>query len=315
MTLPTYGDVSLALLLELVRCGKPVKPLDSYDLVARNFPALTASDRALTNRSGSGKVFADMVNFARNRLRVRGVLENGLPAGSWCTTQEARGTLVDDLVARGVTLSRAMGFIDASETLGALLGRDWATERRQSAIPLKAGVSDGGEATTASSAQRGEREVAAADEHRIAQAVLARLNAMKGDEFEDFVGKVLDALGLCDTQVVGRSGDEGVDILTYLSSPIVRAKVAVQVKRHTANVGPRDISYLRDRWARRADRLLFITTSDFTSGAREVAADDHEQQVALVTGAQLVDVMLEHGLGVVARPQVTYELDETYFSG
>ncbi len=138
---------------------------------------------------------------------------------------------------------------------------------------------------------------------------------MTGYEFEQFAARVLDSVGFRDTQVVGRSGDEGVDVITFLHSPFVSAKVAVQVKRHTNNVGPRDISYLRDRWARRADRLLFITTADFTSGAREVAADDHERQVALVTGEQLVNVMLEHGLGVIARPQMTYELDETYFSG
>ncbi|MGH6805072.1 MAG: restriction endonuclease, partial [Methyloceanibacter sp.] len=79
--------------------------------------------------------------------------------------------------------------------------------------------------------------------------------------------------------VVGRSGDEGVDILADLYSPLITAKVAVQVKRHTANIGPRDISYLRDRWSRRADRLLFVTTADFTLGAKEVAADEHDKQV------------------------------------
>lgn len=149
----------------------------------------------------------------------------------------------------------------------------------------------------------------------IKQLMLNRLNSMTGPEFEQFIGRVLDSLGFRDTQVVGRSGDEGVDVITYLHSPLIRAKVAVQVKRHTNNVGPRDISYLRDRWARRADRLLFITTAEFTSGAREVAADGHEAEVELLSGARLVEVMLEHRIGVAIQPVVTYELDESYFSG
>jgi restriction system protein len=79
-------------------------------------------------------------------------------------------------------------------------------------------------------------------------------------------------------------------------------------------VGPKDISYLRDRWSRRADRLLFVTTADFTPGAREVAADRQEMQVVLVNGRQLVTVMFQHNLGVRIQPLVRFEMDEEYFA-
>jgi restriction system protein len=141
------------------------------------------------------------------------------------------------------------------------------------------------------------------------------LNKLEGYEFEQIVARLLDALGFRDTQVVGRSGDEGVDLITYLNSPLITAKVAVQVKRHTGNVGPKDVSYLRDRWAHRADRLLFITTSDYTAGAREVATEARDKAVELINGGELVDVMIEHSLGVRTRPLVTYDLDEEFFSG
>jgi restriction system protein len=137
---------------------------------------------------------------------------------------------------------------------------------------------------------------------------------MPGYEFEQIVARVLDAVGLQDSQVVGRSGDEGVDIISYLRSPFVSAKVAVQVKRHTANVGPKDVSYLRDRWSRRADRLLFVTTADYTIGAREVA-EDPEKPVSLINGTQLVQIMIDHDLGVRRRPVVEFELDDDFFSG
>jgi restriction system protein len=60
---------------------------------------------------------------------------------------------------------------------------------------------------------------------------------------------------------------------------------------------------------------MFITTSDFTVGAREVAAEDRDKEVQLVKGEELVQVMLEHGLGVRAEPQVTYGVDEDFFTG
>lgn len=108
--------------------------------------------------------------------------------------------------------------------------------------------------------------------------LIERLNKLEGYEFEQLVARILDALGFRDTQVVGRSGDEGIDLITYLHSPLIRAKVVVQVKRHTANVGPKDVSYLRDRWSHRADRLMFVTTSDFTAGAKEVAYERETSQ-------------------------------------
>ncbi len=46
MTIPTYKDVDLALLLELSRRRQPSRPLDLYDPVARHFPKLTAEDPA-----------------------------------------------------------------------------------------------------------------------------------------------------------------------------------------------------------------------------------------------------------------------------
>jgi len=153
------------------------------------------------------------------------------------------------------------------------------------------------------------------DQDGVKAALLTRLNRMQGYEFEQLVAKLLDALGFRDTQVVGQSGDEGVDLITYLDSPLIRAKVAVQVKRHTANVGPKDISYLRDRWGYRADRLLFVTTAAYTAGAQEVAQGQGDKPVELVSGDQLIDVMIEHGLGVSTRPVLNYELDENFFSG
>jgi len=72
---------------------------------------------------------------------------------------------------------------------------------------------------------------------------------------------------------------------------------------------------LRDRWARRADKLLFVTTSDFTAGAREVASEHDMKPVQLITGNELTDIMIQHRIGVVAHTVERLELDEEFLGG
>ena len=49
-----------------------------------------------------------------------------------------------------------------------------------------------------------------------------------------------------------------------------------------------------------ARKGVFITTSDFSSGARE-AAQGLNMSVILIDGKQLVELMIKHGLGVSVK--------------
>jgi restriction endonuclease Mrr len=316
MPLPTYKDVDLALLLELVRAIGPLRPAETYERVSRHFPNLTEVDLALTRADGRTKIFQNIVHWSRNHLRERGLLVVDRP-GAWQTNQMASQALTDDLVFRGASRDSASSFIDSQSGLAELLGPHWSSALLPRQIEAIGNLEREPPNDLVPVEAKGVQAVAPApdrDADAVRMAVLDRLNIMSGVEFEQFVARVLDGAGLRNSQVVGRAGDEGVDIVADLFSPFITAKVAVQVKRHAANIGPRDISYLRDRWARRADRLLFITTSDFTAGAREVASDQQEKQVTLVNGKQLVSIMFDQNLGIRERPVVTYEIDEEYFA-
>lgn len=311
MSIPSTADIDLALLVVLVRSGDAMHRRATYDLVAAQFPNLTPDDRAKTRKDGVTKAFNNMVNWSRNRLRVRGLLQAGLPTGQWQVTPDARQALISDLQSRGVQEPAARRFVSSGDGLGTLLGPSWATDVRSSTRSAEE-LPEAPPETPATAPETAPAPTATTSSLKM--AIVKRLEQLSGSDFEQFIARLLDSLGFRDTQVVGRSGDEGVDVIAYLASPFVRAKVAVQVKRHSSNIGPRDISYLRDRWSKRSDRLLFITTSDFTAGAREVAADDHDKVVDLVNGNQLIDVMVESEFGVVVRPTVTYELDESAFA-
>ena len=313
MVIPAYRDVDLGLLLELLRRKQQVRPAEVYADVARHFPNLTDEDLAKTRPDGRTKVFNNMVHWARDHLRVRGLLVE-LPAGRWQVNELAAHAFAEDLALRGAKPSNIERFVTGRGTLPEFLGQQWAKE-----VGQRARVETGSKRGRRPKAARKERAATVAlsaddDKETAKKALLGRLSQMEGYEFEQFIGRLLDSIGFRDTRVVGQSGDEGIDVQTYLTSPLLSVKVVVQVKRHRANVGPRDISYLRDRWAHRADKLLFITTSDFTAGAREVAAEDRQKRVDLVNGEQLVEVMVEQQLGIKAEPVLTYHLDEDYLA-
>lgn len=316
MTLPAYADVDLALLVELVRAKRAVRPAEMYLPVASHFPELTEADLALTRKDGRTKVFQNIVHWARDHLRVLGLLRPN-SAGLWEVNEGGVAAIVTELQKRRVSAEAAGRFIANTSHLSELLGVQWARPLRERPGRERVHAPENDRVTDTVAARQVLREapaesVGSGEEESIRKELLARLNRMDGYEFEQLVARILDSVGLRDSQITARSGDEGVDVLSTLYSPLVTARVAVQVKRHVANVGPKDISYLRDRWVRRADKLLFITTSDFTPGAREVAAEDKE--VVLVNGRQLVDLMVEHGLGVRKQPLVTYAIEEEFFS-
>ena len=143
--------------------------------------------------------------------------------------------------------------------------------------------------------------------------MMERLQNIPWDAFERLVGRLLASLGFSDVKVVGRPGDEGVDLMASFGNDLLHASVAVQVKRRRDNIAAPDVSYLRDRWSSRADKLLFITTSDYRPGARDVAEDPSHKEVKLICGSELVEVMLKHGIGVRPASMAPLTIDEAFF--
>lgn len=150
----------------------------------------------------------------------------------------------------------------------------------------------------------------------IEEEIISRMTDMSPRQFEEFVGKLFEGLGYSDVDVVGRSGDGGVDVIGKLEAPLIGPSITVvcQVKRHKGNVGPSDVGDLRGRWAHRADRLLIINLGGFTQGAREEApAEAGRKEVSLVTGSELARLMGDKGIGTTERALTESFLDETFW--
>ncbi len=138
------------------------------------------------------------------------------------------------------------------------------------------------------------------------QRTLDWLTSASPARFESICAELLEAMGYLDVRVVGRSGDGGVDVLaSHQDRWGHRTRVAAQAKRWSRSIGRRVVDEMigvlvrgaqrpHDRHGGRLGQAILLTTSDFSKAAREAAAD--EPRLRLVDGAQLVELMAEHGV-------------------
>jgi restriction system protein len=122
--------------------------------------------------------------------------------------------------------------------------------------------------------------------------ILDALDDIDHHDFQVFVAGLLNALGY-KTQVGKKGKDGGVDILAFpdafgLASPRIKA----QVKNQKGSAGIVDVGYLNGVLGE-GEKGLFVCTGGFTADAESVSFVK-TGRVALVTGAELLDLLLEH---------------------
>lgn len=154
--------------------------------------------------------------------------------------------------------------------------------------------------------------VAAVGRHNrdVKQALLGRIHEMGWETFEVLMGELLTKLGFEEVEVTKPAADGGVDVFgTLVTGGVVRTRMAVQVKRWKHNVQAPTVQQLRGALGAH-DQGLIITTSDFSSGAREEAARPDRIPVALMNGEELVGLLVEHQILVVRRELDLLELGD-----
>lgn len=115
---------------------------------------------------------------------------------------------------------------------------------------------------------------------------------------------------------LGRSGDGGVDGVID-EDRLGLDRVYVQAKRYAAGstVGRPEVQgFVGSLVGLGAGKGVFVTTSTFSSGAREFVRH-LTQRVVLLDGKTLAELMIEHGVGVRTIQTVTLKrLDEDFFT-
>jgi restriction system protein len=137
--------------------------------------------------------------------------------------------------------------------------------------------------------------------------------------FEKLVVKLLVAMGYGGSfkeaaKIIGRSGDEGIDGVIK-EDKLGFNSIYVQAKRYS-----RDNSVSREQIqnfvgalsGQRASKGVFITTSRFTSGARDYQPTNYT--VIRIDGEQLAEYMIEYNIGVSLKERYEIkQIDSDFF--
>jgi restriction system protein len=154
----------------------------------------------------------------------------------------------------------------------------------------------------------------------VASQLLQRLRDEDPEFLEQTVLKLLHAMGYGssedDLQHLGGSGDGGVDGVIK-QDKFGLDQIYVQAKRYGSNVvgRPHIQNFVGALSGKHATRGVFITTSQFSSDAEEFAKNVPQYRIILIDGEDLVQLMIEHKVGVrVAQTLEIVEIDENFFS-
>jgi hypothetical protein len=123
------------------------------------------------------------------------------------------------------------------------------------------------------------------------QTILAHVLALSPTEFEHAVARLLPLLGYKAAKRTGGAGDRGIDIVCYDRYDRL---VAVQCKRYSPGkkvTAPDIQTFYGMMLHRRAHLGIYVTTSTFTKGAFDMAAD---LDIRAIDGAEVGDLFAQH---------------------
>jgi restriction system protein len=146
-----------------------------------------------------------------------------------------------------------------------------------------------------------------------------RMAAMTPTRFEWLVEQLVVRLGYgaSDSEVRSAlssgSGDTGVDGVIK-EDRLGLGQIYLQAKRWQNRVGRPEIQSFVGAMHGRAQKGVFLTTSDFSREARDYAESLHGLRLRLVDGRELASLMVDCGLGVSEeRVYRIYRIDSDFF--
>ncbi len=148
-------------------------------------------------------------------------------------------------------------------------------------------------------------DYAAAFERKVLQELIDR----EPNEFELFAAKLLAAYGFRRVKVTNEhtAPDGGIDGNGELKLGLATMRAAFQCKRWRGSVGRPEIDKFRGAIQGRFEHGYFFTTSTFSAEARQASIRDGAVPIFLFDGHEIVQIMIDKGLGVSRRPIGIYE--------
>lgn len=268
---------------------------------------LTPEDRVEMLPSGTAKKMANRVGWTLTHLTQAGLIDSA-GRGLKVITAEGRAALDKhpDRVDMRV-LESFPAYVEFRERK-----RDKTSD--DNVRPGEPSIAEDREAETPNElAERAERINRAAVEGDVLSAAI-KLTSVG---FEELVVRLLKRMGYGEMGQGHRtppSGDGGVDGIIS-QDPLGLDRIYIQAKKYTNTAvdAPEVQKFAGALMSKQGDRGVFLTTSRFTSGARE-EAERINKRIELIDGKRLAELMVQWGVGVQPEQSVTlYRLDEDYF--
>ena len=283
MTMPSHIKIKLPL-LRAVEDGQEYQLKDFVDSLADHF-SLTAEERNELLPSGRSKRFYNRCGWAQSDLKRAGLLESPR-RGNHKITNEGREAL-----------SQNVEILPPPDNL--LTADDEEDDQ-----------------TPEESIEQNYGQI----RERLVAELLEEINDNSPRFFEELVIDLLVRMGYggsrLDAETVGRSGDGGIDGVIN-EDKFGLDVIYVQAKRWEQNVGVQPVrDFIGALQIQRARKGIFITTSKFSSSAKESVSriDSRDSKVVLIDGNQLAQLMMDYNVGV--STEHTYQIkrvDSDYF--
>jgi len=305
MAVPDYQSLMLPVLR--ASAGGEIRISDAVDKLASQL-GLTPEERAELLPSGKQTMFGNRVHWAKTYLGKAGLLES-TRRGHFKITP--RGQQV--IASNPARIDNS--FLNTFEEFRAFKEKSAQTTSGPDKILNGPGLVS--QTDTPDEIMRvAHRQIDAS----LAQELLDRIRAAPPDFFERLIVNLLLSMGFGGSaaeagRAIGRSGDDGVDGVIDQDA-LGLDRVYIQAKRYADgnNIGAgaiRDFFGSLDR--HKATKGLFVTTSLFSSSARETA-EFLSKRIVLIDGEQLTKLMIRHNVGCRIEDTLHIKkIDEDFF--
>ena len=282
MAIPDYQKC-MSPLLQYAADGQEHSIDDAYDAVATRFD-LTEDEKREFLPSGAQQIYKNRIGWARTYLSKAGLLQN-TRRGHFRITPRGQETLKQD--SQEINTTYLMQF------------EEFVEFRKRPGKTDSVAIGDEPESPTPQESL--EKAVTDLNSGLVAEIQEALLRSPPAF-FERVVIDLLVKMGYGGSrqeaaQVVGRSGDEGIDGIINEDRLGLDA-IYVQAKRWDNVVSRPEIQkFAGALLGKSAKKGVFITTSRFSNEAKEFA-EMIDSKVVLIDGERLASLMIEYDLGV-----------------
>lgn len=296
--IPDYQTCMLPL-LKYAADNKEHKLADAVEDLSDQF-GLTAEERKELLPSKTQEVIFNRIGWARTYMKKAGLLED-TRRGVFKITERGQAVLGENL--ERLTTKYLRKFDEFNEF-----------QKKHNEKDSKSENDVISEATPEEMLEAGYTKLS----ENLVDDILVNIAKCSPSFFEHLVIDLLVHMGYGGSfseaaQVVGKSGDEGIDGIIK-EDKLGLDTIYIQAKRWKGVVGRPEIQkFAGALLGQKASKGVFITTSSFTKEAEEYAASV-DRKVVLIDGQKLASLMIEHNVGIsTVRTFEIKRIDSDYF--